>query len=54
MEEYYTAEEAAELLRVHKLTIYRWIQMGKLPAFKVGAQYRIRRKDLEQVLKPVR
>lgn len=39
-------DEVAEILRVSISTIYRLIDAGKLPAFHVGAQKRIRSKDL--------
>jgi excisionase family DNA binding protein len=34
--EYLTVAEAAELLKVHKSTIWRWIESGSLPAYRVG------------------
>lgn len=40
-EKYYTIEEVAEMLRV---AVYRWIKAGKLEAIKVGKQYRISEK----------
>ena len=46
-EQYYTIEEVAKTLRVAYLTVYRWIQSGKLTALKAGKQYRIRRYDLD-------
>lgn len=41
-----TAQEASEYLRVGKSTIYRAIESGELPAYKIG-HYRIRWSDLE-------
>jgi excisionase family DNA binding protein len=35
-DEYLTVAEAASLLRVHKSTIWRWIENGSLPAYRVG------------------
>lgn len=40
----YTTEEAAQLLRVHKMTIRRWIETGKIHPdewFRPGKDYRI-------------
>lgn len=45
-EEYYTIEEISRMLRVAYLTVYRWIQDGKLKAIKAGKQYRIKQYDL--------
>ena len=35
-----TLEEVADYLRVHPSTIYRLLKKGKLPAFKVGTDWR--------------
>jgi len=46
-EQYYTIEEVAKILKVAYLTVYRWIQDGKLIAFKAGKQYRVKKADLD-------
>lgn len=38
--------DAANLLKVSEKTIYRWIQQGKLPAYRVNEQYRFNRAEL--------
>lgn len=43
-----TIPEAAELLRVSIKTIRRWIDGGDLTAAKLGAQWRIRPRDLDR------
>lgn len=40
-------EEVAELLRVHKMTIYRYIKAGKLTAYKLGKELRISKDDFD-------
>ena len=50
-EQYYTIEEVAKMLKVAYLTVYRWIQAGKLIAYKAGKQYRIKKQDLDKFLK---
>lgn len=47
-----TVQEAADLLRVHRNTIYAMIHDGRLPAFKVGRAWRIRFEDLPNA-KPI-
>jgi len=47
-EKYYTIEEIAKMLKVAYLTVYRWIQDGKLVAYKAGKQYRIKESDLNK------
>ena len=49
-DQYYTIEEVAEMLKVVYLTVYRWIQDGKLVAFKAGKQYRISKLDLNHFI----
>ena len=50
-DEYYTIEEVAKMLKVAYLTVYRWIQAGKLMAYKAGKQYRIKKEDLTVFMK---
>jgi len=47
-EDYMTLLRAAQVLRVHPNTIYRWIKDLGLPASKVGRVWRIRRPELEE------
>lgn len=49
-EKYLTIQEVAETLKVAYLTVYRWIQSGKLEAVKAGKQYRIKQSQLDQFL----
>lgn len=44
---YYSINEVAKLLKVAYLTVYRWIQAGKLSAYQVEKQYRINKTDFE-------
>ena len=45
-----TASEAAERMRVSKMTVYRLIRSGQLPAVQIGKAYRVRESDLESYL----
>jgi excisionase family DNA binding protein len=45
-EKYYTAEQAADLLKMHIKTVQRYIREGKLRANKVGKSWRITGHDL--------
>ena len=49
-DQYYTIEEVAKMLKVAYLTVYRWIQLGKLTACKAGKQYRIPYNDIKTFL----
>ena len=48
IEEILTIREVADYLKVTQRTLYRLVQEGKLPAFKVGNSWRFRREDLNQ------
>ena len=40
-------EEVAEFLRVHPTTIYRLLRTDKIPAFKVGSEWRFNQESVE-------
>ena len=42
-----TLEEVAKYLKVNKFTVYRLISKEKLPAFKVGNQWRFKSNMIE-------
>ncbi len=45
-EEVLTVQEVAQLLKTTPATVYAWCRAGKLPAFKIGQQWRIRGRAL--------
>ncbi|MGH7816151.1 MAG: helix-turn-helix domain-containing protein [Candidatus Binatia bacterium] len=45
-----TLEQVADYLNVDKFTVYRLLNNKELPAFKVGNQWRFKRKLLENWL----
>jgi excisionase family DNA binding protein len=45
-----TAKEVAEYLRCHISTVYRLAKNGKLPAFRLGADWRFREDVLQNWL----
>lgn len=47
-----TVGEVADYLRITKGTVWRWCRIGKLPAIKIGHQWRIRREGLEEMIRP--
>lgn len=42
-----SCKDIAYLMNVHVNTVYNWIHAGKLRAFKVGRDWRIRYDDLQ-------
>ncbi len=49
-EKYYTAEQAAEMMKMHIKTVQRYIREGRLKANKVGKSWRITGHDLSVFL----
>jgi len=45
-----TVKEIADYLHVNRYTIYRFLAQKQLPAFKVGNQWRFKRKMIEDWL----
>ncbi|OGG59540.1 hypothetical protein A3C89_01105 [Candidatus Kaiserbacteria bacterium RIFCSPHIGHO2_02_FULL_50_50] len=49
--DFYTAQQIAEKLQVNIMTIYRYINAGKLSGYKFGKEFRISVEDFETFLK---
>lgn len=49
-QEFYTARELADKLRVNIMTIYRYIGAGKLKSYKIGKEFRIDKKEFDSFL----
>ena len=47
-----TVDEVSDLLKVSPQTIYNMVKDGRLPASKVGREWRFNRIEIEKVLKP--
>jgi excisionase family DNA binding protein len=51
--DFYTVTEAAAILAVSRTTVLRWIEEGRLTAFKLGPKtFRIRKTDVEALISP--
>lgn len=54
-EGYVVVAKAAELLRVSRSTLWRWIDQGELPAYRFGQRrVLIKQADLEKLITPAR
>ena len=52
---YYTTEEVADLLKVNKESVRRWVRSGKLKAVKLSGKFiRISQDDLNQFVEDMR
>lgn len=45
-----TVEQVADYLQLNKLTVYKYIRDGRLPAARLGKAYRIRLSDVDAFL----
>jgi len=51
MEKLYTPEEVAEMLKVEKMSIYRWIKKGIIKSTKInGKVIRIKESEIKKLL----
>ena len=46
-----TVAEVAALMRVSKMTVYRLVHGGELPAVRVGRSFRVREDDVNEYLR---
>jgi len=46
-----TAKEVADYLNLHTLTVHRYAREGKIPAFKIGTDWRFHKKYIEKWIK---
>ncbi len=54
MDDLLTTRQLQELLQVDRITIYRMLNDGRLPGFKVGSQWRFSRQEIEAWLQKQR
>jgi excisionase family DNA binding protein len=47
-DEILTLDEIAAYLKIAKRTVYRLVQKGEIPAFKLGGTWRFRRSELDR------
>ncbi|KMY22973.1 DNA binding domain-containing protein, excisionase family [Actinobaculum suis] len=48
--QFYTVAEVADLVRVSRMTVYRMVHSGELPAVRVGGSYRVPVSAVEDLL----
>lgn len=49
-DDFYTVDELCDILRVSRMTIYRYIKAKKLLAYKLGKEMRIAKADFQLFL----
>lgn len=48
MDKWLTLEQIAEYLQMSTSSIYKMAQAGKIPAYKVGRQWRFKREEIDR------
>ena len=51
IEPWFSVEEVASHLRISKETVYRWLEKGKIPAHRVGKQWRFKPSEVDEWVK---
>lgn len=51
MDEIMTTKEVADYLRIHPSSVYKRLKEGKLPAFRIGTDWRFKRSSIELWMK---
>jgi excisionase family DNA binding protein len=51
--DFYTIDDVAERLRISKATVFRLLDRKELPGYKIGGQWRISPKQLDNYLESV-
>ena len=46
-----TAKELSKYLKLNEITIYKYVQEGKIPGFKIGSQWRFDRDEIDEFLR---
>jgi excisionase family DNA binding protein len=51
MDKWLTLEQIAEYLQMSTSSIYKMAQTGKIPAYKVGRQWRFKKEEVDRWIK---
>ena len=49
--QFLTVAEVAAMMRVSKMTVYRLVHSGELPAVRVGRSFRVLERDVDEYLR---
>jgi len=49
-----TVSEVAEYFKISEVTTYKLVQEGKIPAFKIGRHWRVKRTDLGEFIEKLK
>ncbi|MGM0845696.1 MAG: helix-turn-helix domain-containing protein [Bacillota bacterium] len=49
-----TVAQVAEYLQLSEMTTYKLVQEGKIPGFKIGRHWRVKREDLAEFIEQLK
>lgn len=49
-DEIMTVTEVAQYLKISEVTTYKFVQEGKIPGFRIGRHWRVKRVDLAEFI----
>ncbi|WP_461202781.1 helix-turn-helix domain-containing protein [Anoxybacillus sp. TBDG-1] len=53
-QEIMTISQVAEYLQISEMTTYKLVQEGKIPAFKIGRHWRVKKDDLHEFIEKLK
>jgi excisionase family DNA binding protein len=51
IEPWLSVEEVSEHLKISKESVYRWLEKGKIPAHRLGKQWRFKASEVDEWVK---
>jgi excisionase family DNA binding protein len=49
-----TISQVAEYLQISEMTTYKLVQEGKMPGFKIGRHWRVKKEDLKEFIEQLK
>ena len=47
----YNIDQVAEMLRLCRITVFRYIKSGKIKAIKIGKEWRIKQDEIDRIMR---
>ena len=47
----YNIDQVAEMLRLCRITVFRYIKSGKIKAIKIGREWRIKQEEIDRIMR---
>ena len=47
----YNIDQVADMLRLCRITVFRYIKSGKIKAIKIGREWRIKQDEIDRIMR---